>query len=92
MTPATSNHHSIIAFRCVAGRGAGVARTFGVGEAGGSIPLVPTIIVGAAPGVAPFFLKTGTARIAPAFIFEGRSAAILAPFALKSGTPASWRL
>jgi hypothetical protein len=26
----------------VAGRGAGVARTFGVGEAGGSNPLVPT--------------------------------------------------
>jgi hypothetical protein len=37
-------------------------------------------------------LKTGTARIAPAFIFKDRSAAILAPFALKSGTPASWRL
>ncbi len=28
------------------GRGAGVARTFGVGEAGGSIPLVPTITGG----------------------------------------------
>ncbi len=26
------------------GRGAGVARTFGVGEAGGSNPLVPTIL------------------------------------------------
>jgi hypothetical protein len=26
----------------VPGRGAGVARTFGVGEAGGSNPLVPT--------------------------------------------------
>jgi hypothetical protein len=26
----------------VSGRGAGVARTFGVGEAGGSNPLVPT--------------------------------------------------
>ncbi len=27
------------------GRGAGVARTLGVGEAGGSIPLVPTSFI-----------------------------------------------
>ena len=30
-------------FFAISGRSAGVARTFGVGEAGGSIPLAPTI-------------------------------------------------